>query len=419
MLRLFSSRIDPNFGKMKVENFIDERGSETVGMKPGRVPSPTSIALAGLTAIAVAMGIGRFAFTPILPMMQEDAGLSVADGGWLASVNYLGFLLGAVSAMGLRLRPTTAIRGGLVVIGMVTLGMGFTSQFIGWIVLRALAGIANAWVQIFVFAWCLKKLAAVRRPLLNGVVFAGVGTGIAIAGGFCLVLMQVNARSAQAWIGLGIISLIATAVIWLIFGPDDEERYAFRGFKEVASTGPRGNTTTDIVWLAMGSRLAKPGALLWSLGLRLHHSRDVSSCHGPAADSRPVGFRLVLAPVRRRGCSCPVGDSGVGATSRQPPSLDSEPSCHGARCGASGIVARYWLHHDRRAPGGFHFHDQCHGQHARSASCRGSRCDGSHGGHDCGLRHRADLRSDLSELCDRSRLGLFSIVVGGEPSADR
>jgi MFS family permease len=222
MLRLFSSRIDPNFGKMKVENFIDERGSETVGMKPGRVPSPTSIALAGLTTIAVAMGIGRFAFTPILPMMQEDAGLSVADGGWLASVNYLGFLLGAVSAMGLRLRPTTAIRGGLVVIGMVTLGMGFTSQFIGWIVLRALAGIANAWVQIFVFAWCLKKLAAVRRPLLNGVVFAGVGTGIAIAGGFCLVLMQVNARSAQAWIGLGIISLIATAVIWLIFGPDDE-----------------------------------------------------------------------------------------------------------------------------------------------------------------------------------------------------
>jgi MFS family permease len=221
MLRLFSSRIDPNFGKMKVENFIDERGSETVGMKPGRVPSPTCIALAGLTAIAVAMGIGRFAFTPILPMMQEDAGLSVADGGWLASVNYLGFLLGAVSVMGLRFRPTTAIRGGLAVIGVVTLGMGFTSQFMGWIVLRALAGIANAWVQIFVFAWCLKKLAAVRRPLLNGVVFAGVGTGIAVAGGFCLVLMQVNARSAQAWIGLGIISLVATAVIWRSFGPDD------------------------------------------------------------------------------------------------------------------------------------------------------------------------------------------------------
>ena len=52
------------------------------------------IALAGLAALAVAMGIGRFAFTPILPMMLHDAGLSaasgglsVAGGGWLASAN--------------------------------------------------------------------------------------------------------------------------------------------------------------------------------------------------------------------------------------------------------------------------------------------------------------------------------------------
>jgi MFS family permease len=58
--------------------------------------------------------------------------------------------------------------------------------------------------------------------LLNGVVFAGVGTGMAVAGGFCLVLMQMNAGSAQAWIGLGMISLIATAAIWRIFLPDEE-----------------------------------------------------------------------------------------------------------------------------------------------------------------------------------------------------
>jgi MFS family permease len=167
------------------------------------------------------MGIGRFAFTPVLPMMQQDAGLSVAGGGWLAAANYLGFLLGAVVAMRLRVRPTTVIRGGLVVIGVVTLAMGFEHRFAGWIVLRALAGIANAWAQVFAFAWCLEKLAAVRRPLLNGAVFAGVGTGISVAGGFCLLLMQMHASSAQAWIGLGAISLIATAVIWHNFGADD------------------------------------------------------------------------------------------------------------------------------------------------------------------------------------------------------
>ena len=181
-----------------------------------------TIALVGLTAIAVAMGIGRFAFTPILPMMQEDAGLSVAGGGWLASANYFGFLLGAVWAINLRVQHTTLVRWGLVVIGIVTLWMGLEHRFAPWLVLRALAGIANAWVQIFAFAWCMEKLAEVQRPLLNSVVFAGVGTGIASAGGFCLVLMQANAGSDKAWIALGLLSLIATALIWRTFGADDD-----------------------------------------------------------------------------------------------------------------------------------------------------------------------------------------------------
>ncbi len=188
---------------------------------PMCAPSPMTIALAGLTAIAVAMGIGRFAFTPILPMMQQDAGLSVAGGGWLASANYFGFLLGAVWAINLRVQPATLVRWGLVVIGVVTLWMGLEHRFAIWIVLRAIAGIANAWVQVFAFVWCMEKLAAVQRPLLNSVVFAGVGTGIAITGGVCLVLMQTNAGSAQAWLVLGLISLIATILIWRTFGADD------------------------------------------------------------------------------------------------------------------------------------------------------------------------------------------------------
>ncbi|PYJ19608.1 MAG: MFS transporter, partial [Verrucomicrobia bacterium] len=65
------------------------------------------------------MGIGQFALTPILPMMQQDFGLSVSDGGWLASANYLGFLFGAVSAISVRVRSTTALRVGLVVIAIV------------------------------------------------------------------------------------------------------------------------------------------------------------------------------------------------------------------------------------------------------------------------------------------------------------
>src|SRR5215510_15142144 len=92
--------------------------------RPVRVSPPATVAAVGLLALAVAMGIGRFAFTPILPMMQQDEGLSVAAGAWLASANYAGYLLGAVSAMALRVRPAAAVRDGLLVIGIATVGMG-------------------------------------------------------------------------------------------------------------------------------------------------------------------------------------------------------------------------------------------------------------------------------------------------------
>src|SRR5439155_15779458 len=141
---------------------------------------------------------------------------------WLASANYLGYLLGAVSAMAAPVRPATGLRAGLLLIGLVTLGMGFEAQFAAWAALRGLAGIGSAWVLVFASAWCLERLAPVRRPLLDGAVFAGVGTGIAVAGGFCLVLMQAGASSAQAWIGLGALSLAAAAAIWRVFGARDE-----------------------------------------------------------------------------------------------------------------------------------------------------------------------------------------------------
>lgn len=180
--------------------------------------SALSIALAGLVALAVAMGIGRFAFTPILPMMQEDAGVSIAMGGWLASANYVGYLAGALSVIWWRLDATTGIRAGLVTIGLATLAMGLEQRLAVWLALRAVAGVASAWVLIYVSAWCLERLASLGRPALSNTVFAGVGTGIALAGALCLTLMRVGAGSARAWVVLGLLSLGLSACIWLVFG---------------------------------------------------------------------------------------------------------------------------------------------------------------------------------------------------------
>lgn len=177
-----------------------------------------TVAFAGLAALAVAQGIGRFAFTPILPMMQGDYGLSVAAGGWLASANYAGYLVGALSAVWLRASSTTVIRGSLVLIAAVTAGMGLTENFPLWLVLRAAAGVASAWVLVFVSAWSLDRLAPYGRPLYGSIVFAGVGAGMALAGGICLALMRSGTPSPQAWLVLGITSVAITALIAPVFG---------------------------------------------------------------------------------------------------------------------------------------------------------------------------------------------------------
>ena len=175
--------------------------------------SAATIALAGLAALAVAMGIGRFAFTPLLPMMQHDRGLTLAQGGWLASANYLGYLLGALYAMRSRLPAAGAIMGSLLVIAACTLLAAATDRFVLLLVLRLLPGIASALVLVYVSAWALDALAAAGRPGLGGAVFSGVGVGIVCAGVVCAVLVAMAATSATAWIALGAIASIATAWI--------------------------------------------------------------------------------------------------------------------------------------------------------------------------------------------------------------
>ncbi len=179
------------------------------------------IALAGLAALAVAMGIGRFAFTPLLPMMQADSGLSLAAGGWLASANYLGYLFGALSASFFP-RSGKVIRVGLLVIAGTTLAMGITHQLAVWAALRLAAGMASAWVLVHVSAWCLPRLMG--RKTLAGAVYAGVGVGIVVAGALCAMLMAWGASSSQTWIVLGGVCLLPTFLLWRVFVPDGSAR---------------------------------------------------------------------------------------------------------------------------------------------------------------------------------------------------
>ena len=57
------------------------------------------LALAGVLAVALALGIGRFSYTPILPYMREALDLSSSGAGLIGSWNYLGYLAGSLSIL--------------------------------------------------------------------------------------------------------------------------------------------------------------------------------------------------------------------------------------------------------------------------------------------------------------------------------
>ena len=172
------------------------------------------IAFAGMAALAVAMGIGRFAFTPLLPLMQGDAGLSVAAGGYLASANYLGYFVGSLLATRWHVRDDIAVLGSMLIIGIVTIAMGFTGNYPLWLGLRLIAGIANAWIAIFAFSWCLDRLAVLQQPLLNSMIFAGVGAGTMVVGALCVLFTAWALSSPQIWMALGVLALVLTAALW-------------------------------------------------------------------------------------------------------------------------------------------------------------------------------------------------------------
>ncbi|SEA05302.1 YbfB/YjiJ family MFS transporter [Variovorax sp. YR216] len=205
-------------------------------------------ALACMVALAVAMGLGRFAFTPMLPVMLHEGKLDLQAGGLLASLNYLGYFLGALSCAAIRVRPASMVRGGLVATAALLLGMGLLQGFVAWSILRTAAGVMSAWTFVFASGWGLRRLAETGVPALGGVIYAGPGIGIAVTG---LLGGAVGRWGSEAgWIGLGLMALVLVAAAWFVFG-DGAQAHAAATTAPVAGSAPAKATAlrSDARWL--------------------------------------------------------------------------------------------------------------------------------------------------------------------------
>ena len=146
---------------------------------------PVAVALGGLAALATAMGVGRFVYTPILPAMRDGLGLSGGAAGAIAAANFVGYLAGALLAAlpGLPGRRWTWLAGALAVSAATTAAMAAVRTAAAFALLRFLGGAASALVFVFATALVLDHLRAAGRMDLSALHYAGVGTGIAVSGG--------------------------------------------------------------------------------------------------------------------------------------------------------------------------------------------------------------------------------------------
>jgi predicted MFS family arabinose efflux permease len=173
----------------------------------------------GAIALAVAMGVGRFAYTPLIPIMERDAGLGVAAAGALATANLLGYLVGASLAMhpiaqGLRLAITRWSLAGVVVTTAL-----MAAPHVLWLPLRFVTGVCSGFVLVFASSIVLERAANAHQPKWPPLFFSGVGLGIAFSGIAVPWLAELG-NSRVAWLGVAVISAAALLVTGWWFTED-------------------------------------------------------------------------------------------------------------------------------------------------------------------------------------------------------
>lgn len=181
--------------------------------------SPYRYAVGGMIGMAAAMGIGRFVFTPILPGMMEALHLSPGDAGLIASANYLGYLVGAIMAAGgwAQGRERPIMLAAIAMSAILCLVMGLTDSFAAFLVVRFAAGVASAFLMVFLATIVFSRLADARRTDLQMVHFSGVGLGIATSAVMTGALVLSYQPWQAGWLWAGAISAIAfPLVLWLV-----------------------------------------------------------------------------------------------------------------------------------------------------------------------------------------------------------
>tara|TARA_R110000787_G_scaffold23762_3_gene67671 strand:+ start:75711 stop:76910 length:1200 start_codon:yes stop_codon:yes gene_type:complete len=177
-------------------------------------------ALAGLAAVLVSIGLGRFAYTPLLPALIEAGWFAETDAIYLGAANLAGYLAGAITARAIANAFGTRRTLQLMMLSAAISFAGciFPLAFLWYFVWRFIAGAAGGALMVLAASHILPGVPPARRGLAGGIIFTGVGLGITASGTLVPALIRIGL--AETWAALAILSLIATVATWRAWPAD-------------------------------------------------------------------------------------------------------------------------------------------------------------------------------------------------------
>ncbi len=169
---------------------------------------------AGLSASLVGLGLARFAYTPLIPALIDAGWFAPADVVYLGAANLAGYLAGALAARPLAARfgAVALLRASMVAVTLSCLACSAPLSFAWFLAWRLASGISGALIMVLAASTVLPHVAAARRGLVAGAIFAGVGLGIAASG--TLVPLLLRGGLPACWYGLAALSGLLTLVSW-------------------------------------------------------------------------------------------------------------------------------------------------------------------------------------------------------------
>ncbi|MGE8067050.1 YbfB/YjiJ family MFS transporter [Pseudomonas sp. NPDC089569] len=176
--------------------------------------SPWRGTVAGFSASLVGIGLARFAYTPLLPAIVDAHWFDASKAAYLGAANLAGYLAGALFGRTLAAKISTrwTLRLMMLLASLAFFACAWPLSFVWFFAWRLLSGAAGGALMVLAAPTVLAHVPPSRRGLAGGVIFMGVGVGIAASGTLVPLLLQQGL--AQTWLGLGVIALLLSAIAW-------------------------------------------------------------------------------------------------------------------------------------------------------------------------------------------------------------